>query len=1285
MKRRFLGLGHIALLGFGVLAAPAPAADALAPHPHRPIMMQIAEQRANSFDAGDFYATPEGVRRLLRLAGAKAIRFANESQKADVLDRLVAPGQPLDGCSVEIELAMGVTILKSTPPTRELELLQPAALEQALASARNVPGVRMANPVFIDPDTGLRLIPTEEVIIRLKEEIDPQTFFGSDWPRARRLAGTADQFILALSGAAAEQMLAEVSNRARDSRVKWIEPDFVAQSIHHLIPDDTYFPSQWHLNNTGQGGGTAGADVHGPEAWNLATGTGAIVAILDVGVQTSHPDLSPNLAYNAIELAGKPNRDDDGNGYKDDKNGWDFYGDDNSPDPKTAYDNHGTPVAGVAVARGNNGLGVAGAGLAGGLLPIRIGESPDDSGSFYSSASIMAAATYYSAGRTADGSGVWRGADILNLSFSSSPSLTFSDALSWAAASGRNGQGCPIFAATGNGASGFIQFTLSGFPAGTYTIKWEYAKDSSGSDGDDTVWLDSIAFPGGSVERFESDALPAGWTTGGNASWISIQDGVGGNHALSGWDGSGSRAVRAGAISDGQATYLQVTRTVGAGNLVFYAWVSSQQDSDFFNLYVDGTRYFHFSGVPAIATAIAYPASEASTIAVGASSDFDYRSDYSQYGIGLDLVAPSGGGRSNIYTTDRTGSGGYNAGDYDPDFSGTSSATPLAAGVAALLLSAKPGLTANEVRSILQATAEKIGGVTYIDGYNEYYGYGRINAYAAVRYAVNTPPTVSDILDQSTPEDTATPPIPFVVGDLETGPDALIISANSSNPTLAPNENILLGGAGTDRTVTVIPAADLSGDTTIAITVTDGDGGSAIESFVLHVTEVNDAPSFIKGADQAVLQNAPPQSIAGWATAISSGPASESAQTVAFLVTVDDPLLFAAGPAIMPDGTLTYTPAVEKAGVATVTVRLQDNGGTANGGVDTSAPQVFTITVQPRILGRYIFYNQSAWDGNEPSANPSDDSAIAPDKVALRAGSKATFANYTSYSRGINGIMVDIAELPGVPTAQDFLFKAGNTTDPTGWPAAPAPSTITVRTGAGANGSDRLTLIWPDNAVQKQWLQVTVLATPNTGLGAPDVFYFGNAVGECGNSTTDAKVDLLDQQMARANPHTIFNPAPIDDPCDYNRDKKVDLLDQNIARANPTTVFSALNLIDLSGIGGYSAMGEAPEAAVAAMGMADGVASAGATGSRAAGSGQSSSSLIEKGSLGIGRDGAGRIVIDFEGAQAGKHGLEVCEDLTRPEWRPAGFAPQVEKNGLRKRWMAEPSAQSRFYRVVERP
>ncbi|HRZ92871.1 MAG TPA: hypothetical protein P5022_08190, partial [Candidatus Paceibacterota bacterium] len=251
--------------------------------------------------------------------------------------------------------------------------------------------------------------------------------------------------------------------------------------------------------------------------------------------------------------------------------------------------------------------------------------------------------------------------------------------------------------------------------------------------------------------------------------------------------------------------------------------------------------------------------------------------------------------------------------------------------------------------------------------------------------------------------------------------------------------------------------------------------------------------------------------------------------------------------------------------------------------------------------------------------------------------------------------------------------------------AAPAPSTITVRTGAGASGSDRLTLIWPDNAIQKQWLQVTVQATPNTGLGASDVFYFGNAVGECGNSTTDAKVDLLDQQMARANPHTIFNPAPIDDPCDYNRDKKVDLFDQNIARANPTTVFSALNLIDLSGIGGYSAMGEAPEAAVAAMGMADGVASAGATGSRAAGSGQSSSSLIEKGSLGIGRDGAGRIVIDFEGAQAGKHGLEVCEDLTRPEWRPAGFAPQVEKNGLRKRWMAEPSAQSRFYRVVERP
>src|SRR4029077_13284360 len=112
----------------------------------------------------------------------------------------------------------------------------------------------------------------------------------------------------------------------------------------------------------------------------------------------------------------------------------------------------------------------------------------------------------------------------------------------------------------------------------------------------------------------------------------------------------------------------------------------------------------------------------------------------------------------------------------------------------------------------------------------------------------------------------------------------------------------------------------------------------------ITVTPVNDAPSFTKGSDRTVDEDAGLQTVAGWATAISAGPGES--QTLTFAVTGNDNgALFASGPAISPAGTLTYTPAANASGTATITLELNDDGGTANGGVDTSAPQQFTITV----------------------------------------------------------------------------------------------------------------------------------------------------------------------------------------------------------------------------------------------------------------------------------------------------------------------------------------------------
>jgi hypothetical protein len=112
----------------------------------------------------------------------------------------------------------------------------------------------------------------------------------------------------------------------------------------------------------------------------------------------------------------------------------------------------------------------------------------------------------------------------------------------------------------------------------------------------------------------------------------------------------------------------------------------------------------------------------------------------------------------------------------------------------------------------------------------------------------------------------------------------------------------------------------------------------------ITVDSVNDAPTFSPGSDQVVDEDAGPQTIDNWATNVSPGP-NESGQTVWFVVTNDNIGLFSQQPAVLPDGTLTYTPAPNAYGGAIVTVVLHDSGGTENGGVDTSAPQTFIIIV----------------------------------------------------------------------------------------------------------------------------------------------------------------------------------------------------------------------------------------------------------------------------------------------------------------------------------------------------
>ncbi len=230
------------------------------------------------------------------------------------------------------------------------------------------------------------------------------------------------------------------------------------------------------------------------------------------------------------------------------------------------------------------------------------------------------------------------------------------------------------------------------------------------------------------------------------------------------------------------------------------------------------------------------------------------------------------------------------------------------------------------------------------------------------------------------------------------------------------------------------------------------------------------------------------------------------------------------------------------------------------GSMDTATVSV-TVTgvtdgVPPSVVGRHLFYKNSYFD------DVSDDNAIADDKSALLPGHTTSFQNYSSYSRGINGVMIDLQN----PTngtaidASDFVFRNGNEDPSAAWTAAPQPASVTVRSGAGVGGADRVVISWDDNLIRNTWLEVTVLANGRTGLASNDVFYFGNAVGD---SVGQAVVNGFDYAGPRDNPHGMTNRAAVTDRFDYNRDSLVDGADLAIARDQANSFLNTLRWISV--------------------------------------------------------------------------------------------------------------------------
>lgn len=179
------------------------------------------------------------------------------------------------------------------------------------------------------------------------------------------------------SGKTVDQVIKELK---KSSDVAYAEPNYmVSASVA-----DPYYDYLWGIENKGQyiGGsyGISGIDVNAVPAWTATKGsTKVVVAVIDTGIDINHPDLKSRIFVNPNEVP-RNGIDDDGNGYIDDVNGWDFYNNDNTVYDIPDVDDHGTHVAGTIAAQGDNGIGVVGVAPLVKILPLKFLGTPDGNG-----------------------------------------------------------------------------------------------------------------------------------------------------------------------------------------------------------------------------------------------------------------------------------------------------------------------------------------------------------------------------------------------------------------------------------------------------------------------------------------------------------------------------------------------------------------------------------------------------------------------------------------------------------------------------------------------------------------------------------------------------------------------------------------------------------------------------------------------------------------------------------------------------------------------------------------
>ena len=280
---------------------------------------------------------------------------------------------------------------------------------------------------------------------------------------------------------------------------------------------------------------------------------------------------------------------------------------------------------------------------------------------------------------------------------------------------------------------------------------------------------------------------------------------------------------------------------------------------------------------------------------------------------------------------------------------------------------------------------------------------------------------------------------------------------------------------------------------------------------MITVDPVNDAPAFTSGADPVALEDAGPQTITGWASAIRPGPPDEASQAVTFAAMNSNNLLFAAGgqPLVAANGTLTFTPAANASGIATVTVEAVDTGGTTNGGSDTSTTSSITISVtaQP---------DPPLAASDAMSVNEDDPAGVTFDVLANDSDPDGDPLTLSAF------------DATAVTSGQLIQNSGGNFTYIPG-PAFSGSETFTYTladgTGATATGTATITTIaQPDSPVAGADAYTTAQATPLM-IAAPGLL--NNDYDEDGDPlTVNSSLVLGPATGSRSSPQTAPSSTP---------------------------------------------------------------------------------------------------------------------------------------------------------------